>query len=59
LSVAATQARTFSTNVAGLYGFEGRGILRQQVPISGPFRRTSYNDLVVTSLTRGNVYDMF
>ncbi len=59
LRVAAIQARTFSTNVAGLYGFEGRGILRQQVPISGPFRRTSYNDLVVTSLTRSNVYDMF
>lgn len=59
LSVAATQARTFSTNVAGLYGFEGRGILRQQVPISGPIRRTAYNDLVVTSLTRSNVYDMF
>lgn len=59
LSVAATQARTFSTNVAGLYGFERRGILRQQVPISGSIRRTSYNDLVVTSLTRSNIYDMF
>jgi len=56
LQIAARQGRTFSTDTTPQFGFPRGGILRQQVPISGPFRRTEYNDLVVTSLTRSQLY---
>lgn len=56
LRIAARQGRTFSTDSTPQFGFPNGGILRQQVPISGPFRRTEYNDLIVTSLTRSELY---
>ena len=59
LRVAANQVRTFATDVSGSYGLDGAGILRQQVPISGPSRRTEYNDLIVTSLTRSDLYRQY
>ncbi len=56
LRIAAGQGRTFSTHTTPEFGFTKGGVLRQQVPISGPMRRTEYNDLIVTSLTRSQVY---
>ena len=57
LRVAVSQGRTFSTDTTARFGFPGSGILRQQVPISGPVRETEYNDLLVTSLTRKELYE--
>ena len=56
LRVAAVQGRRFTTDSGHGYGFPDSGILRQQVPIEGTYRRTPYNDLVVTYLTRGDIY---
>lgn len=59
LQIAARQGRTFSTDFTPSFGFPNGGILRQQVPISGPFRRAEYNDLIVTSLTRSELYHRY
>lgn len=59
LCVAANQGRTFSTDTVVRYGLRSPGILRQQVPISGPQRNTEYNDLIVSSLRRSDLYNKY
>ncbi len=58
LFIAAHQGRVFATDTGASYGFGESGILKQQVPIEGPVRKTPYNDLVVTYLTRSMLYAM-
>ena len=59
LYVAAGQKRRFARETGKYYGFENSGVLTQQVPISGPERRTAYNDLVVTYLRRSDLHDQY
>lgn len=51
LKTAKTQGRIFAAEVGSLYGFNGSGLLKQQVPISGPPRKTEHNDLLPAFLT--------
>lgn len=50
------QGRTFSAQIMAQYGFPGRGLLPQQVPISGVDKQTAYNDLLPAFLTPGELY---
>lgn len=59
LKTARIQDRTFSTDVADELGFPGSGILPQHVIIEGNPKRTKYNDLLPTFLTRRMLYNKF
>lgn len=57
LTVSRSQGRIFSADIGAVYNLPESGILHQQVPIEGYPRRTVYNDLVPTFLTRSRLYE--
>jgi hypothetical protein len=59
LVVAKQQGRQFATEVGSKYGFDNSGILFQQVPISGPERHTSYNDLIPAFFTGDQLFKKY
>lgn len=52
LKAVKAQGRMFAAEVAGDLGFQGSGILYQQVPIEGVDKKTTHNDLLPAYLTR-------
>lgn len=59
LKAAKIQGRTFATETGSQYGYPKSGILKQQVPISGPAKVTEFNDLVPAFLTREKLYEYY
>lgn len=59
LCVSKSQGREFAPSIVPSFGFEGKGIVCQPVPIEGPIRNTPYNDLVPTFLTRSRLHQLY
>lgn len=59
LKAAKIQGRIFATETGSQYGYPRSGILKQQVPISGPSKATEFNDLVPAFLTREKLYEYY
>lgn len=59
LKAAKIQGRTFATETGSKYGYPKSGVLKQQVPISGPAKATEFNDLVPAFLTREKLYEYY